>query len=98
MPSGDSIPQAPNTEDGWTTNEPWVSGSANLQADTLSLGNPATTYDDVSDGKGKFVAVGAGFPLFRRAFHPLAPYTPADTYYMSFFVDFWRSFQPTGKP
>lgn len=89
--------QNPSISPGWTSNTPWTSGSANLQPDTISLQNPGTTYDDASDGKGTFLAVGSGFPAFRRAFHPLDSYTPADTYYMSFFVNPGGSFAAPGS-
>lgn len=89
--------QNPNISPGWTSGNAWASGSANLQGDATSLQNPATTYDDASDGKGQFVGVGSGFPAFRRAFHALDSYTPADTYFMSFFVDPGGSFTQAGS-
>ena len=89
--------QNPNISPGWTSGNAWASGSANLQGDATSLQNPATTYDDASDGKGRFVGVGSGFPAFRRAFHALDSYTPADTYFMSFFVDPGDSFTQAGS-
>lgn len=89
--------QNPNVSPGWTSGNAWVSGTANLQGDAISLQNPATTYDDASDGKGKFEGVGSAFPAFRRAFHELDSYTPADTYFMSFFVNPGGSFSEAGS-
>ncbi len=89
--------QNPMISPGWTSDTAWSSGSANLQADTISLSNPTTTYDDASDGKGKFLEVASNFPLFRRASHDLDSYEPADTYFMSFFVNPSGSFAEPGS-
>ncbi len=81
--------------EGFMGLDPWVSGTANLQWDAISLNNPGVSYDDASDGKGTYLA--SSFDFFRQAFHNLDPYTPADSYFMSFFVNPGGSFLATGS-
>ncbi|MEQ8769732.1 MAG: PEP-CTERM sorting domain-containing protein [Phycisphaerales bacterium] len=79
--------QNPNINPGWTGagSAAWSVGSANLQADSISLTNGATAYDDASDGKGKYIASSTDF--YRAGHHRVDTYTHQDTYYMSFFVN-----------
>ncbi|MEM9353502.1 MAG: PEP-CTERM sorting domain-containing protein [Planctomycetota bacterium] len=80
---------------GWSGGTPWVSGTGNLTWNSISLGNGGVSYDDASDGKGRYIA--NSFDFFRQSFHNLDSYTPADTYFMSFFVDPGGSFLSSGS-
>ncbi|MEM9082735.1 MAG: MYXO-CTERM sorting domain-containing protein [Planctomycetota bacterium] len=79
--------QNPNIAPGWTGagSAAWSVGSANLQADSISLTNSATAYDDASTGKGRYIA--SSFDFYRAGHHKVDSYAAADTYYMSFFVN-----------
>lgn len=78
--------QDPNIAPGWEdpnrANRPWNVGSANIQSDIGgSLSNGSVTYDDASDGQGRYVA--NSFDFYRAGSRAIDAYTPADTYYMS---------------
>ena len=81
-------PAASATSFGW--DGAWSVGSANLQSDAGSLNNAATAYDDLTTGKGRYLA--SGFTAFRRGNRNIASYTASDTYYMSMFVNGGGSF------
>lgn len=89
--------QNPNINPGWTGagSASWSVGSANLQADAISLTNSATAYDDGSTGKGRYIA--SSFDFYRAGHHRMDNYTAADTYYMSFFVNPGGSFLSSGS-
>lgn len=72
---------------GWAAGSTWNVGSANWQADAISLTNGATAYDDDSTGKVTFIAAGGPAQFFRRGFRSVESYTAADTYYMSMFLN-----------
>lgn len=80
-------------DDGDGDPAPWNQGTGNLQWDTdaanPSLRSAGVAYDDDSTGKATFTGVPAGgFNVtFRAGQRPLDDYTPADTYYMSMFVN-----------
>jgi MYXO-CTERM domain-containing protein len=93
--SGGLNGQNPVVLPGWSGGNAWTVGSANLQADTISLTNSATPYDDASNGKGKYVA--SSFDFFRAGFRTLDSYTTADTYYMSMFVNPGGAFLSSGS-
>ena len=77
----------PVVSPGWTGSgsAAWSVGSANLQADAISLTNSATPYDDASTGKGTYIA--SSIDAYRAGHHRMDTYTPEDTYYMSAFVN-----------
>lgn len=87
--------QDPAVTPGWTGSgsAPWSVGSANLQADTLTLSNGAISYP--TGGKGKYVA--SSFDFYRAGHHKLDTYTPADTYFMSFLVNPGGAFLSSGS-
>jgi len=87
--------QNPVVSPGWTGSgsAAWSVGSANLQADPITLTNSATSYEDASTGKGQYIA--SSFDFYRAGHHKLDTYTAADTYYMSFFVNPGGSFSNT---
>lgn len=87
--------QDPTVVPGWTQSgsAAWSVGSANLQADTVTLTNSAISYP--TGGKGKYVA--SSFDFYRAGHHRLDTYTPVDTYFMSFLVNPGGSFLSSGS-
>lgn len=96
--SGPNADGNPVVTPGWVDDgdgdpSPWNVGTGNLQWDTdatnPSLQSGAVSYDDDSTGKGVFTGVPAGgFGVnFRAGDRTLDDFTPADTYYMSMFLN-----------
>lgn len=67
----------------------WVSnGTINYRFDLESLQNSAVGYDDNSTGKAEFLSYdNPGTLQFRSIRRVVDAYDPADTYYMSFFLN-----------
>ncbi len=85
--------QNPSITPGWTEGNAWSVGSANLQADNITLTNGALTHP--TGGKGKYIA--SSFDFFRAGHHKIDAYTPVNTYYMSFLVNPGSSFLGSGS-
>ncbi|MEO1130197.1 MAG: phosphodiester glycosidase family protein, partial [Planctomycetota bacterium] len=89
--------QNPTVGPGWTGagSSAWSVGTANLQPDTGTLLRVETSYEDNSTGKGQFIANPTDF--YRAGHHGMDTYAPADTYFMSFFVNPGSGFLSSGS-
>lgn len=86
-------PGASATSIGW--DGAWSVGTANLQGDAGTLTNAATAYDDLTTGKGQYIA--STFDFFRSGNRKINSYAASDTYYMSMFVNAGGSFLGSGS-